>query len=237
MTRRQQFDTAGTGERSLANRVFGVGFRRETYANLAYLLARFPLGIAYFTILVAGLSLGAGLIPVLVGIPILATVLALGGYIGVVEAKLLSRLRGHDVPITPADPSELPITDYLKTVATTPRNYLLVAFGLGSFAVGIWLFVAITVAFSLGFAFAVTPLVYWMPDFTYDLTGPSGTVEIGSVAVDVGAVGGASINTLPEALVASAVGLGICLTGLHAVNLTARVFAALTEWILTQSNE
>jgi len=92
MAQSRQFDTAEGGGRSLANHVFGVGFRRETYHNLAYLLTRFPLGIAYFTTLVTGLSLGVGLVPVVVGIPILAGVLALGGYIGVIEAGLLRRL-------------------------------------------------------------------------------------------------------------------------------------------------
>jgi hypothetical protein len=229
MAQSQQFDTANAGGRSLANRVFGVGFRRETYANLAYLLARFPLGIAYFTALVTGLSLGIGLVPVVVGLPILAGVLALGSYIGVVEAELLRRLRGRDVSLTPADPTELSIPDYLKTVVTTPRNYLLVAFGFGSFVVGIPLFVAITVVFSLGFALAAAPLVYWIPGVEYTLTDPRGTVETGSLSVDAGSVVGTSINTLPEALAASAVGVVICLAGLHAVNLSAWVLARLTE--------
>lgn len=60
MSQNQQFDTADAGGWSLASRVFGVGFRRETYANLAYLLVRFPIGIAYFTVLLTGLSLGVG---------------------------------------------------------------------------------------------------------------------------------------------------------------------------------
>ena len=122
MTRSQQFSTVEARGRSLATRLFGVGFRRETYANLAYLLARFPLGIAYFTVLITGLSLGVGLVPMVVGLPILAGVLALGGYIGVVEAALIGRLRGRDVSLSLADPHDLSVTEYLKTVVTTPRN-------------------------------------------------------------------------------------------------------------------
>jgi hypothetical protein len=237
MAHSQPSDTAETGGRSLANRVFGVGFRRETYANLVYLLARFPLGIAYFATLVTGLSLGVGLVPVVVGIPILAGVLALGGYIGLIEAELLGRLRGRDVSITPADPTELSIPNYLKTVVTTPRNYLLVAFGLGSFVVGIWLFVGITVVFSLGFALAVTPLVYWISGVGYNFTGLRDTIGIGSFSVDPGSVVGASINTLPEALAASAVGTVTCLVGLHAVNLSAWLLAGVTERILVPLSE
>jgi len=237
MTPSQQFNTAEADGWSLANRIFGVGFRRETYANLAYLLARFPLGIAYFTVLITGISLGVGLVPMVVGIPILAGVLALGGYIGVIEAELLGRLRGRDISISPADPRELSITEYLKTVVTTPRNYLLVAFGFASFVVGIPLFVAITVVFSIGFTLVATPFLYWIPGVEYNFTGLRGTIEVGMYTVDTGSVVGASINTLPEALAASAVGVVVCLAGLHAVNLSAWLLAGLTERLLTFLSE
>jgi hypothetical protein len=237
MTRNQQFSTAEAGGWSLANRIFGVGFRRRTYANLAYLLARFPLGIAYFTVLITGLSLGVGLVPMVIGVPILAGVLALGGYIGVIEAELLGRLRGRDVPISLANPTELSVTEYLKAVVTTPGNYLLVAFGFASFAVGIPLFVAITVVFSLGFTLVATPFLYWIPGVEYEFTGLRGTIEVGSLSVDAGSVVGASINTLPEALAASAVGVVVCLASLHAVNLTAWLLAELTERLLTTLSE
>jgi NADH:ubiquinone oxidoreductase subunit 3 (subunit A) len=181
--------------------------------------------------------MGVGLVPMIVGIPILAGVLALGGYVGVVEAWLLRRLRGRDVSVTPADPRELSATEYLKAVVTTPRNYLLVAFGFVSFAVGIPLFVAITVVFSIGFTLAATPFVYWIPGVEYEFTGLGGTVEVGSSSVDVGSVVGTSISTLPEALAASAVGVVVCLAGLHAVNLSAWLLAGLTERLLTFPSE
>ena len=237
MTRSQQFDTTKAGGWPLANRIFGVGFRRGTYANLAYLLARFPLGIAYFTVLVTGLGLGVGLVPMVVGLPILAGVLALGGCIGVVESELLTRLHGRDVSVTLADPRELSVTEYLKTVATTPRNYLLVGFGFASFAVGVPLFVAVTVVFSIGFTLAATPFVYWIPGVGYEFTGLRGTSGVGSLTVDAGSVVGASINTLPEALAVSAVGVVVCLAGLHAVNLSAWLLAGLTERLLTFLSE
>lgn len=227
----QRSGTTQSGGRSTLSRVFGVGFRRETYANLVYLLARFPLGIAYFTTFVTGLSLGFALIPVIVGIPILAGVLALAGYVGVIEAEILTRLCGRKVSYDTPDPGEVSMVAYLKTVATTPRNYLLVLFALGSFVVGLSLFVSIVVAFSIGLALAVTPFVYWLPGAEYNLTRVT-IIERGNVSIDVGSVFGASINTLPEAVAVSLVGIGICLVGLHAVNLTARVLGAVTERLL-----
>jgi hypothetical protein len=229
MDQSQQFGPTNVDGESLISRVFGVGFRRETYKNLAYLLARFPLGIVYFTVLVTGLSMGVALTPLFVGLPILAGVLAVGGYIGVVEAELLHRLYGHDVAYDVPDPSELPITEYLKTVVTTPSNYLLVLLGFASFAAGNVLFVAITVVFTLALAFVVAPLVYWMPAFNYELTQGTETVDIGSVSVEISSIAGGSINTLPEALLASLLGVVVCLVGLHAINLTARLLSGLTQ--------
>ncbi|ERG97648.1 MAG: hypothetical protein J07HQX50_01676, partial [Haloquadratum sp. J07HQX50] len=60
----------------------------------------------------------------------------------------------------------------------------------------------------------------------------SGTVDVGSVGMNLGSITGVSINTLPEAVVASALGIICCLVGLHAVNLTAWVFRTLTERLL-----
>ena len=228
MSQQAQTD-ASAGQGSLARRALGVGFRGETYRNLLYLLARFPLGIAYFTVLVTGLSLGVSLVPLLVGIPILGGVLALGGYVGVFEAWLLRRFRNSTVTYDPADPDELPAVDYLKTVATDPRNYLLVAFALASFVIGINLFVAITVLFTLAFTLVVAPAVYWIPGVEYGVTNVE-TVGLGPASIDTTA--GTGVGTLPEALLASLLGVVVCLIGLHASNLTANLLGGATERLL-----
>lgn len=217
---------------SLISRALGVGTRRQTYANLLYLLARFPLGIAYFTIFVTGVSLGVSLVPVVVGIPILAGVVGLAGYVGLIEVELLKKLYGQDMSYTVADPRELSITTYLKAIVTTPRNYLLVLFAFLSFVIGLHVFVAVIVGFTLALTLAVAPLVYWIPGIEYELTQASGTVDVGSVAINLGSLTGISINTLPEAVVASGLGIICYLVALHAVNLTAWVFRTLTERLL-----
>jgi len=61
----------------------------KTYRNIVYLLLRFPLGLAYFTTSVTGVSLGVALVPLAVGIPILGAVLGLADYVALVEAGLL----------------------------------------------------------------------------------------------------------------------------------------------------
>jgi hypothetical protein len=237
MSQTQPFETTDSGGRSFVTRVFGVGFRRETYANVAYLLVRFPLGIAYFTTFVTGLALGVGLVPVVVGIPILAGVIGLGGYVGVVEATLLNGLLGRDVSYTPTDPSELSVTTYLKTVVTDPRNYLWIAFALGSFGAGISVFVMLTVVFALGMTLVAAPLLYWIPGIEYAVMQPPDTIELGVVSIDAASTTGLAIDTLPEALIGSVIGVVVCLVGLHVVNLTAWLVGGITERLLAIAPE
>jgi hypothetical protein len=225
--------TTTTRNRSVVGRTLGVAFRKRTYANMGYLLARFPLGIVYFTVFVTGISLGVALAPLVVGIPILAGVLALAGYVGRIEAGLLREVLGRDVTWSTADVGERPTWTYLKTVATRPSNYLLAVFALGSFALGITLFTGLTVWFTLALVLALAPLVYWIPGIEYGPVTTADAVELGPVSVGADTVNGLSITTLPEALVASLLGVATLVVGLHVVNGTAALLAKVTEGMLT----
>jgi hypothetical protein len=227
-----------TRNRSVPGRVFGVVTDGAAYRHLAYLLLRFPLGVAYFTAFVTGIALGVALVPLAVGVPILAAVLGLADHVALVEAALLRRLLGREVTWEPADPSELPVWPYLKTVGTDPRCYLLVAFFLATFFVGTFAFVAITVVFTLSLAYLLAPALFWVPGITY-----GGAETVGDVAVDLGpvdltvtadAVGFFAVGTLSEALVASLFGAVLGLVALHVFNAAGRVHAAVTQALLTR---
>jgi hypothetical protein len=217
-----------TRDRSVVGRTLGVAFRKETYANMAYLLVRFPLGIAYFTVFVTGISLGVALIPLVVGIPILAGVLALAGYIGRIEAGLLRELLGREVTWSTADAGELALWPYLKTVTTRPGNYLLAVFALGSFALGIALFTGLTVWFTLAVVLVLAPVLYWIPGVSYQVT-TADAITVGPVSVSADTANQLPITTLPEALVASLFGIVLAVIGLHLVNGTAHLLSSLTE--------
>jgi hypothetical protein len=227
-----------TRSRSVSGRVFGVVTDGRTYRHIAYLLLRFPLGVAYFTAFVTGVALGVALVPLAVGVPILAAVLGLADHVALVEAALLRRLLGREATWEPADLSKLPVWPYFKTVGTDPRCYLLVAFFLATFFVGTFAFVAVTVAFTVALAYLLAPLLFWLPGVTY---GGAGTV--GDVAVDLGpvdltvtadAVGFVAVDTLPEALVASLFGAVLGLVALHVFNAAGRVHGAVTQALLTR---
>ncbi|MFC7059990.1 sensor domain-containing protein [Halovenus salina] len=217
-------------DRRVPTRTLGVATDAQTYKNLLYLVARFPLGIAYLTVFVTGLSLGVSLAPLLVGLPILAGVLAVAGYVGVVEATLLRTLLDRDVEWSPVDPNNTPVVPYLKQVATDPINYLLLVLAFASFGTGIGLFVALVVGFALSLSLVVAPAVYWREGVQYFDTTES--IDLGVTTISQGQL---AIETLPEALLASLIGIALTVAGLHLVNLTTRVYADVTEALLSGS--
>jgi hypothetical protein len=213
----------------MPKRTLGVATDAQTYKNLLYLLIRFPLGIAYFTLFVTGLSLGMSLVPLLAGIPILAGVLAMAGYVGVVEAALLRTFLDRDVEWSPVDPNDTPVVPYLKQVATDPKNYLLMILALASFVTGNALFIALVVGVTLSLSLVVAPAVYWMDDVQY--LHSSESIDLGITTISEGQL----IETLPEALLASLIGVVLVVVGLHLINLTTRAYAGVTEALLSAS--
>src|SRR6478752_4042530 len=73
----------------------------RTWKETAALLACLPLGIAWFTVLVTGLSLSAGLLITLIGIPVLVGTIGFGRVIGIVERGKARALLDADLPAFP----------------------------------------------------------------------------------------------------------------------------------------
>jgi hypothetical protein len=215
-----EHSTAGSPERSLPSPLARLR-SAQTYRNLAYLLVRFPLGIAYLTVFVTGITVGVVLVPFGVGVVVLAAVLGAAEHAGALEAMLLERLLGRRVAFERTDPNELPVWPYLKTVGTERRNYALVAYCLASFALGIAVFVVVVTGTVLSVALAVAPLVYWLPGAKYDF----GQVDVGGVSLG-------PVDTFPEAALASVVGLALGVVWLYVFDATARGVGGVTARVL-----
>ena len=69
----------------------------QSYRNIAYLLTTFPLGLLYFILLIVGLSLGAGLAVVGVGLFILWGVFGLSGVLANIERWISNQLLQTDL--------------------------------------------------------------------------------------------------------------------------------------------
>ena len=225
-----------TGDgRSVLGRLFGVTTDQESYRSLAYLLFRFPVGIAYFTTFLTGITLGIALVPLGVGVPLLVFVLSVADHAGLIEAALLCRLLDRDVSWEPIDPNDLSILQYLKTVATDGRSYLLLLYCLATFWIGTISFVVLTIWFSFSVAYLVAPLVFWLPGLSYGTgSGSEQLVEIGATTVRTSEpiFEFFTISTLPEAVVGSVFGAIAGIAGLHIFSTTGRLLGDLTEQLL-----
>jgi signal transduction histidine kinase len=84
-------------------RIFAPLARARTWSETLHLMLDLPFGIAWFTIIVVGLSVGAGLVVVaLVGLVILAGTVFAGRLIGIVERARANALLGVRVDPPPA---------------------------------------------------------------------------------------------------------------------------------------
>jgi hypothetical protein len=120
------------------------------FKKVAYLLLSFPLGIVYFVFLVTGFSLGIGLAILVVGVFILAGVLAVAAALGRFERVLNKVLLEIPVPVTgraPVPPREGLVAKlkhlFSNPFAWTSTLYLLLKFpfGLLSFTLALTLIV------------------------------------------------------------------------------------------------
>jgi signal transduction histidine kinase len=140
---------------SLPRRVLGVPFRPQTWRHVLYLLLAFPLGVVYFVVLVAGVSVGGGLAVVVVGLFVLgATVMATRVMAGV-ERWLACRLLGVTIP-RPAhmDPG-LRLRERARSLLRDPVTWKSVVFVALKLPTGL---VSLAVFGSLGFTSAVLTL-------------------------------------------------------------------------------
>src|SRR5262249_17302670 len=76
------------------DRIFGPVLQAQTYRHLIYELLEFPLGIAYFLLMITGISIGAGLAIIAIGFVILVIGLATARLCGRFERELSKAMLG-----------------------------------------------------------------------------------------------------------------------------------------------
>ncbi|WP_028917392.1 sensor domain-containing protein [Pseudoxanthomonas sp. J35] len=87
--------------RSLAGRFFGVAADPHTYGALFYMLLSMATGIFYFTWVTAGASLSAGLLVMIIGVPLLVLFLMSVRLLSLVEGRIVETLLGVRMPRRP----------------------------------------------------------------------------------------------------------------------------------------
>ncbi len=184
----------------------------RSYGNLLYLALAFPTGLAYFVFLAVGLSLGAGLAIVWIGLPILGLVLAMSFGLAALERQLAIHLLGAEVPpMAPPPTAGATVWQRVRAFLANPVTWK----GMGYLAVklpfGLVSFVLLVTLVSVAGALLATPFVYpWAP------------IEISGWAVD----------SLGPALACGLLGAALALVSINLFNLLAAGWRELASRLL-----
>ncbi len=211
---------------STSKRFFGVIAEPQSYINIFYLLLAFPLGIAYFVFLVTGISLGASLIIIWVGVPILALVLAGSWAMCEFERILAVSLLKEDIPHTSrgrsaaADDQNLSAVERLfigtwrrfKSHLTNRLTWTGLLYLFLKFPLGIGSFVMVVVLVFVTGALVGAPFYYWVDD----------GLDLGTWQVDV----------VWEGLILTVIGIPLAFASLHLMNGAALLQGRLARVML-----
>ena len=206
--------------------IFGVVADPQSYLNIFYLLLAFPLGIAYFVFLVSGISVGAGLIIIWVGVPILALVLAGSWAICEFERVVAVSLLKEDIPhatrerTTVANDNNLSSVERLfvgawrrfKSHLSNRLTWTGILYLFLKFPMGIASFVMVVVLVAVTGALLGSPFYYWVDD----------GIELGAWQVDA----------IWEALILMIAGVPLLFISLHLMNGVAFLSGRLARVML-----
>ena len=147
--------------KSLAGRLFGVFLDPRAYSSLFYLVFSMATGIFYFTFAVTGLSLSAGLMILIIGIPFFLLFLAMSRVLSLVEGRIIESFLGVRMPRRPTyDTSEGGITKRIKLMLKDARTWTTLLYMLLMLPLGIFYFTYAVVGLSVSLSFIVAPVIY-----------------------------------------------------------------------------
>ncbi|MCZ6762402.1 MAG: sensor domain-containing protein [Gammaproteobacteria bacterium] len=144
-----------------AGRMFGIFMDPRAYSSLFYLVFSMATGIFYFTFAVTGLSLSAGLMILIIGIPFFLLFLATSRVLSLVEGRIIESFLGVRMPRRPTyDTSEGGIIERIKLMLKDARTWTTLLYMLLMLPLGIFYFSYAIVGIAVSLAFIAAPIVY-----------------------------------------------------------------------------
>ncbi len=138
-----------------------VATRRQTYFNLAYLLAAFPLGLFYFVFLVTCLSVGVGTVILGVGLVLLiATMLAAWGFATFERELVMWWLNVRIAPMAAPAPPDISLWQRFVRMLRNSVTWKGLAYLLVEFPFGVFSFACVISLLSAAVSLLVSPVIY-----------------------------------------------------------------------------
>jgi uncharacterized membrane protein len=136
--------------RTALGRFFGVYGDSRTWTALFYMLLAIVTGVFYFTMTVTGLSVSAGLLVLIVGIPFFLLFVGFTRVLALAEGRLVEGLLGQRMPRRPLYPAKgVPILERIKQMLVDRRTWTTMFYFLLMLPLGILYFVVATVGITV----------------------------------------------------------------------------------------
>jgi uncharacterized membrane protein len=146
--------------RSWFARFFGVIAEPRTYASLFYMLLALATGIFYFTWVVTGVSLSAGLAVLIIGIPFVILYFGSVRVLSLVEGRIVETMLGERMPRRPLYSTRgRPLLERIKELFTDPRTWATQLYFLLMLPLGIAYFTVAVTGLSVSLGLIAAPVV------------------------------------------------------------------------------
>jgi uncharacterized membrane protein len=151
--------------RSAAGRFFGVIADPRAWGALFYLLFGLVTGIAYFTWVVAGLSMSLGFSLLIIGLPFIVVFFGSVRGLALLEGRLVETMLGVRMPRRPPyPPKNMTLFQRIGAMFTDPRSWSSMLYGLLQLPLGIFYFTLVVTWLAVSLSFAAAPVLKLVAD-------------------------------------------------------------------------
>jgi hypothetical protein len=160
---------AGAGASpSVARQIFGVFVDPNVYKALLYMILSLGTGIAYFTIVVTGLSTAGGMLVLIVGLPLLLLVLGIVRAMALFEGRLVELFLGTRMPRRPrAEPPGAGFVQRMSFWLKDGRTWASMGYMILMLPLGIVYFTVAVTGLATGLGLIAAPLWGWVGNHTF----------------------------------------------------------------------
>jgi uncharacterized membrane protein len=143
---------------------FAIAYDPKAYGGLLYALLALPIGIAYFTWVVTGISLSAGLAILIVGVPFTLLFIASCRVIALLEGRIVETLLGQRMPRRlPTDEVHVSgVWPRIKAMLMDRRTWSTMFYMVLQLPLGVAYFVIAVTGLTLSLGLVAGPLVEWL---------------------------------------------------------------------------
>jgi uncharacterized membrane protein len=145
--------------KSAAGRFFGVFLDPRAYTSLFFMLLALPTGIIYFVLTVGGLSLSAGFLVLIIGVPFFLMFMAVCRVVSLAEGGLIEAMTGVRMPRRPVYQGKaLSFWARIGEMLKDRRTWTTIAYFILRLPIGILYFVIVAAGLAVSLTFIALPI-------------------------------------------------------------------------------